>query len=126
MKKLRLNNVEFASARFKLGANLIYEDIQKRFPNHTIAFCESGWPTSRIYGGESYEGGLIGKTGEKEQQTFFHQYNDWVNKHKVISFYFEAFDESWKGGFDGINPQDKAEKHWGLYHSNRTPKLSMQ
>jgi exo-beta-1,3-glucanase (GH17 family) len=36
-------------------------------------------------------------------------------------FYFEAFDEPWKGGAD---PRD-VEKHWGLYNENRTPKAAM-
>jgi len=104
----------------------IYEDIQKRFPSHTVALCESGWPTSRIYGDGSYEGSLIGKAGEAEQNTFFQAYNAWINKNKIISFYFEAFDENWKGGFDGEKPMLKAEKHWGLYKSNRTAKLAVK
>ena len=44
----------------------------------------------------------------------------------MISFYFEAFDEQWKGGFDGENPLAKAEKHWGVYRSDRTPKKVLQ
>ncbi|MEM7563719.1 MAG: glycosyl hydrolase family 17 [Pseudomonadota bacterium] len=101
----------------------IFDDIQQRFPDHVIAYCETGWPTSRIYDDGSYEGGLIGKAGEKEQKIFFDQYNQWVEDNQVISLLFEAFDEKWKGGFDGENPMDKAEKHWGLYFSDRTPKL---
>ena len=103
----------------------IYQDIQNRHPEHLIAFTETGWPTSRIYD-KSYEGGLIGKTGENEQKIFFDQYDDWVNKNKVISLYFTSFDEQWKGGFDGENPELKAEKHWGVFFSNRTPKLLLQ
>ena len=104
----------------------IYNDIQSRHPEHTIAYCETGWPTSRVYGDGSYEGGLVGKAGETEQQVFFNQYDPWVDRNKVISFYFTSFDEQWKGGFDGENPMDKAEKHWGLYYSDRTPKQVLQ
>jgi len=50
----------------------------------------------------------------------------WVDRDRVISFYFEAFDENWKGGFDGENPLDKAEKHWGVYRADRTPKKLLQ
>ncbi len=100
----------------------IYQDIQSRHPDHLIAYCETGWPTSRVWGDGSYEGGLIGKAGESEQQVFFDQYDPWVDRNRVISFYFSSFDENWKGGFDGANPMDKAEKHWGLYKSDRTPK----
>lgn len=104
----------------------IYNDIQSRHPDHTIAFCETGWPTSRVYDDGSYEGGLIGKAGESEQAVFFNQYDPWAKRNKVISFYFTSFDEQWKGGFDGDNPMDKAEKHWGLYFSDRTPKQVLQ
>ncbi len=104
----------------------IYRGIQEMHPDHLIAFCETGWPTSRIYGDGSYEGGLIGKAGEDEQKDFFDQYDAWVEKNRVISLYFEAFDEQWKGGFDGDNPMDKAEKHWGLYDSKRRPKKAMR
>jgi exo-beta-1,3-glucanase (GH17 family) len=104
----------------------IYRDIQSRHPEHRIAYCETGWPTSRIYNDGSYEGGLIGKAGENEQEVFFDQYDPWAERNRVISFYFSSFDEKWKGGFDGANPMDKAEKHWGLYFSDRTPKKALR
>ncbi len=104
----------------------IYQDIQNRFPNHTIAYCETGWPTSRIYNDGSYEGGLIGVAGEAEQLVFFNQYDAWAKRNRIISFYFSSFDEQWKGGFDGDNPMAKAEKNWGLFHSDRQPKKALQ
>ena len=104
----------------------IYRDIQSRHPDHRIAYCETGWPTSRVYGDGSYEGGLIGKAGESEQEIFFDQYDPWIERNQVISFYFSSFDENWKGGFDGENPMDKAEKHWGLYNADRSPKKALR
>jgi exo-beta-1,3-glucanase (GH17 family) len=104
----------------------IYRDIQQRYPDYRVAYCETGWPTSRITGGDSYEGGLIGKAGESEQEIFFDQYHAWVEKNRIISLYFEAFDEQWKGGFDGDNAMDKAEKHWGLFNSERKPKQALR
>lgn len=103
----------------------IYKSIKTIHPDYTIAYTETGWPTSRIYD-DSYEGGLIGKANEENQKRFFAEYNEWVEKNKINSLYFEAFDEQWKGGFDGENPMKKAEKHWGLYYSNRKPKLLLQ
>ncbi len=103
-----------------------YNDIQNLYPEMTIAYCETGWPTSRIYDDGSYEGGLIGVAGESEQKRFFEQYDQWVNDNNIISFYFSSFDEQWKGGFDGKNAMAKAEKHWGLYKSDRTPKQALQ
>jgi len=104
----------------------IYRDIQKRYPDHLIVYSETGWPTSRIYDTTSYEGKLIGKAGEDEQKIFFDQYDAWVNGNRILSLYFEAFDENWKGGFDGEHPMDKAEKHWGVYRADRTPKKLLQ
>ena len=100
----------------------IYDDIQNRFPGHLIVYAETGWPTSRIYNDGSYEGGLIGVADEDRQKLFFQQYDQWVNKNRIVSLYFEAFDEQWKGGFDGKNPMAKAEKHWGVYRSDRSLK----
>ena len=64
--------------------------------------------------------------GETEQEIFFDQYDRWVQENRLISFYFTSFDEQWKGGFDGVTPMKKMEKHWGLYFSDRTPKKAMQ
>jgi len=103
----------------------IYQGIKAIYPNYTIAYTETGWPTSRVYD-DSYEGGLIGKANEKNQKRFFNEYNAWIDKNKINSLYFEAFDEKWKGGNDGENPMDKAEKHWGVFYSTRKPKLLFQ
>lgn len=103
-----------------------YGDIQSRYPKHLVTYSETGWPTSRIQNDGSYEGDLIGKAGEAEQKSFFEQYNAWVKQNHIISFYFEAFDENWKGGIDGKNPMTKAEKHWGLYNADRSPKQALK
>ena len=104
----------------------IYQDIQQRYPNKQLVLGETGWPTSRIYNDGSYEGGLIGKANVKNLQQFFNNYNQWIDRDKIVSFYFEAFDEKWKGGYDGANPESKAEKHWGVYYSNRKPKIALE
>ncbi len=41
---------------------------------------------------------------------------------RIASFYFEAFDENWKGG----DHPDEVEKHWGLFRADRTPKAVLQ
>ena len=102
------------------------EDIRGRHPGLKIAITETGWPTSRVWNDGSYEGGLIGKAGEAEQEVFFDAYDAWVERKRINSFYFQSFDEKWKGGFDGDNPMDKAEKHWGLYRSDRQPKAALR
>jgi exo-beta-1,3-glucanase (GH17 family) len=46
----------------------------------------------------------------------------WASENNVTVFFFEAFDEPWKG--DPADPQG-AEKHWGLFRADRSPKLAM-
>ena len=41
----------------------------------------------------------------------------------ITTFFFEAFDESWKG--DPNNPRG-AEKHWGIFTEDRKAKQVMQ
>jgi exo-beta-1,3-glucanase (GH17 family) len=47
----------------------------------------------------------------------------WANEANITTFFFEAFDEPWKG--DPNNMQG-AEKHWGLFSVDRKPKLVMK
>jgi exo-beta-1,3-glucanase (GH17 family) len=52
---------------------------------------------------------------------FFEALNRWVDRTRVVTFFFEAFDENWKGG----DHADEVEKHWGLYRADRTPKRAL-
>ena len=40
----------------------------------------------------------------------------------LLVYFFEAFDENWKGSDDPFEP----EKHWGIYKADRSPKLAMK
>ena len=46
----------------------------------------------------------------------------WTDVERILTFYFEAFDEPWKGSPDPLEP----EKHWGLFKVDRTPKLAVR
>ena len=101
----------------------IYKDIQARFPTKQIALGESGWATSSI-STNGDERLIIAAATEEAQKAFFDEYRAWLKANNIVSFYFEAFDEKWKGGDD--KPDGIAEKNWGIYRSDRTPKLVMQ
>ena len=45
---------------------------------------------------------------------------NWAQTNKTLVFFFEAFDDSWKGSDDPNEP----EKHWGLFHTDRSPKMA--
>ena len=45
-----------------------------------------------------------------------------VLENEVLTFFFEAFDEPWKGSEDPLEP----EKHWGVFFEDRKPKMVLQ
>ena len=98
----------------------ICADVQAAHPGKPIVLGETGWATQKHNEGE--QATLIkGEPGEEPQKVFFEQLSAWVDESRVPTFWFEAFDENWKGGA----PPDEVEKHWGLYRADRTPKKAM-
>ncbi|GGA84714.1 hypothetical protein GCM10011369_28440 [Neiella marina] len=100
----------------------IYDDIQARYPNKQIVLGESGWATSSI-STNGDERLIIGEASEQAQAVFLKEYNAWLEQRHIASFLFEAFDEKWKGGED--KPDGIAEKNWGIFRSDRTPKQAV-
>ena len=94
--------------------------VGQRHPGRVLTLGEFGWATMRSNEGEQAK--LIkGKYGEPEQTAFFEQSITWTTREKLTNFWFEAFDENWKGG---AHP-DEVEKHWGLYRADRSPKQAV-
>jgi exo-beta-1,3-glucanase (GH17 family) len=94
-----------------------YAEVVRRHPGIPVVLGEAGWATAKHTEGE--QATLIkGTAGEAQQRIFHEQFTDWVVRDRVVSTWFEAFDESWKGG---PHP-DEVEKHWGLFGADRTPK----
>ncbi len=58
---------------------------------------------------------------EENQKLYYEDLMNWSAKNKTLVFFFEAFDEAWKGSPDPNEP----EKHWGLFNTDRTPKLAV-
>lgn len=87
--------------------------VQKALPGVPLAIAEAGWATTASE--------FPGEANEKNQARYFRDLLTWATKNHVTVFWFEAFDEDWKG--DPNNPQG-AEKHWGLYDLDRKPKLA--
>ena len=94
-----------------------YEAVQNAYPDKQVIITEAGWATnSNGRGIESHN------VNEIFQQQYFHQLMDWAEQQQVLVYFFEAFDENWKGSNDPLEP----EKHWGIYKADRSPKLVMQ
>lgn len=93
-----------------------YNAVAQAYPDVQIVITEAGWATA-----SNGQGIDVDKVNEVYQKQYFQQLMDWAEQEQVLVFYFEAFDENWKGSCDPFEP----EKHWGLYRADRTPKLAV-
>ena len=87
------------------------EGVHKALPGKSVAILEAGWASVAIEFGE--------RASEDKQARYFRELGAWAKMTNTTVFFFEAFDEPWKG--DPDNPLG-AEKHWGLFNVDRTPK----
>jgi exo-beta-1,3-glucanase (GH17 family) len=98
----------------------VVAEVQSVHPDHLIVLGETGWATKRHTVGEQATL-MKGQLGEDQQKSFYDAVNAWTEGERFPVFFFEAFDENWKGG----EHPDEVEKHWGLYRADRTPKKAM-
>ena len=91
------------------------EAVHAALPDKPIAILEAGWATTADEFPE--------QASEENQARYYREILDWATSANVTVFFFEAFDEPWKGNPDNA---DGAEKHWGIFYVDRTPKLVMQ
>ena len=105
-----------------------FKQLQKDHPRKMFVLGETGWATNYNPDkkGPGEQGTLIkGEVSIKAQEKYLFKHNDWVNRNKITTFLFEAFDEPWKGGGENSD-SNEIEKHWGVFYENRTPKESFQ
>jgi len=91
------------------------ESVRAALPGRPIAVLEAGWPTSA--------GEFADRASEANQARHYAELRQWAASTNTTVFWFAAFDEPWKG-----SPDDPlgAEKHWGLFNVDRTPKAAMR
>lgn len=94
-----------------------YESVSGLYPGKPVVITEAGWATNSNGRGIHPE-----NVNEENQKMYYEDLMEWSQNNKALTFFFEAFDENWKGSPD----PDEPEKHWGLYYANRRPKLAMQ
>jgi exo-beta-1,3-glucanase (GH17 family) len=95
--------------------------VQGLHPHRAVILGETGWATSVHDQGEQAE--LIkGHPGETEQKIFHDAVRAWAETERMPVFYFEAFDENWKGG----SHPNEVEKHWGLFRADRSGKQAVE
>ena len=91
------------------------EGVHAALPDAKIAILEVGWATTASEFGE--------RAGEAQQERYYAEMKAWAERTNTTVFFFEAFDEPWKG--DPGNALG-AEKHWGLWFVDRAPKRVMR
>jgi exo-beta-1,3-glucanase (GH17 family) len=91
------------------------QKVRNALPDSRIVISEAGWATTSSEFGE--------RASEEKQKQYYNWQMEWAKQMNITTFFFAAFDEPWKG-----NPNDAygAEKHWGLYFVDRTPKLVLK
>ncbi len=93
----------------------------ERHRDHRFVIGEAGWATVKHNEGEQATL-IVGEAGENSQQQFHRDFTAWVTENQIPNFFFEAFDENWKGG----EHPNEVEKHWGLFNADRTPKQALR
>jgi exo-beta-1,3-glucanase (GH17 family) len=91
-----------------------YHAVAHTYPTKQVVISEAGWATK-----SNGRGIPPHHVNEELQQQYVDQLLGWAKEEGVVIYLFEAFDENWKGSEDPLEP----EKHWGIYHTNRSPKL---
>lgn len=93
-----------------------YQLVKNLYPNIPVIISEAGWATN-----SNGKGILTEHVNEENQAIYFEDLMHWSEEQGILTFFFEAFDEQWKGSHDPLEP----EKHWGLFKEDRSPKKAM-
>lgn len=94
-----------------------YYSVAKKFPHKAVVITEAGWATNSNGRGINPE-----NVNEEYQKIYFEKLMEWTESENILAFFFEAFDEYWKGSPEPLEP----EKHWGLFKIDRTPKIAIK
>ncbi|WP_171597221.1 glycosyl hydrolase [Marinifilum caeruleilacunae] len=94
-----------------------YYSIAEKYPHKPVVITEAGWATN-----SNGRGIDPGNVSEDFQSVYYQDLMKWTEEEEILCFYFEAFDESWKGSPEPMEP----EKHWGLFTLDRKPKKVME
>ncbi len=94
-----------------------YNSVANKYPNKPIVITEAGWATNSNGRGINPQ-----HVNEEFQKIYFEKLMKLAENENILTFFFEAFDESWKGSTEPLEP----EKHWGLFKNDRTPKMAVK
>ncbi len=89
-------------------------EVRRALPDSKMVIGEAGWA--------SVGSDFGNRASEEKQLQYYNELMDWAAKMNITTFFFEAFDEAWKGD---PNNSMGVEKHWGLFTADRKPKKVM-
>ena len=107
-----VQKIENAMLRAKSYAQEQYQSVVRYMKSlgksKPVHIGETGWASysNRFYGEQGSKA-----TDELKLGLYYNHMREWTEADGISCFYFEAFDEPWKGGKD---PGD-SEKHFGLF-----------
>ncbi|NCO64147.1 MAG: glycosyl hydrolase family 17 [Flavobacteriales bacterium] len=110
--KTDMEKIEISMLRAKEYAMMQYQNVKKYMQSlgvsKPIHIGETGWASmsSGFYGAEGSKA-----CDEYKEALYYKHMRDWTNQTGMSCFYFEGFDEPWKGGDNTGN----SEKHFGLF-----------
>jgi exo-beta-1,3-glucanase (GH17 family) len=93
-------------------ANL--QAVRDALPQGRLVITEAGWASVAKEFGP--------RASEEKQKRYYQDLYAWAGRMNITTFFFEAFDEDWKGE---TNDPLAAEKHWGLFTVDRKAKRVM-
>lgn len=88
-------------------------EIRAVLPDIPMVVSEAGWASEASEFGD--------RASEATQARHYRELMAFGRANNITVFWFEAFDEDWKGNADPLG----AEKHWGLYNLDRSPKQAV-
>lgn len=91
------------------------QHVRAALPGKPMAILEAGWASTAVE--------FDDRASEAAQARYYDEISEWAAATNTTVFFFEAFDEPWKGSPD--SPRG-AEKHWGLFFVDRSPKQVMK
>lgn len=90
------------------------QQVIQALPGVKFVISEAGWP--------SVASEFPDIASEENQLRYYSELMNWSEQMNITAFFFEAFDEDWKGNPDNMMG---AEKHWGLFTVDRKPKKAV-
>lgn len=87
-----------------------YQIVKDNYHHKTVIITEAGWPTHSDDSTIKLNAAKI-----ENHKKYISELDKWSIETRTPVFFFEAFDEPWKGSANMNEP----EKHWGFFDVNR-------